>query len=215
VLGERDGGAESTRAGAAPLRRAFVAVVPSPAALRWTESVTDSARRIADESRRIGGELRWSRPDQRHITLQFLGRVDESDSLAESVAESVRRVQPFTVVLGGAGAFPSARRASVLWIGVAQGADEFAALAAAVSSSTAPLGFAGEDRPFRPHLTLARLARARDLRPVVAALDDGPAAPPFTVDHVVLFESDTRPDGAVHTEVARCPLTAGTGNAPC
>jgi 2'-5' RNA ligase len=201
----------------APLRRAFLAVVPSPAALRWTESVADSARRIGDESRRIGGELRWTRPEQRHITLQFLGPVAESvaDSLAESVAESVRGVQPFTVVLGGAGAFPSARRASVLWIGVAQGADEFADLAGAVSSSTAPLGFAGEDRPFRPHLTLARSARARDLRPVVAALDDGPAAPPFTVDHVVLFDSDTRPDGAVHIEVARCALTAGAGSAPC
>ena len=198
-----------------PLHRAFLAVVPSPSALRWTESVADSARRIGDESRRIGAELRWSRLDQRHITLQFLGRVAESDSLAESVAESVRRVAPFTVRLGGAGAFPSARRASVLWMGIAHGADEIVALAGAVSASTAPFGFAGEDRPFRPHLTLARSVRARDLRPVVDALDEGPAGPSFSVDHVVLFESDTRPDGAVHAEVARCALRAGMGSAPC
>jgi 2'-5' RNA ligase len=185
-----------------PLRRGFLAVVPPPAVLRWTESVADSARRIVG----IGNGLRWIRPDQRHVTLQFLGRVDEPNSVADSVAESVRRIAPFGLVLGGAGAFPSARRASVLWLGVTTGADALADLAGAISEATAPLGFPVDDRPFLPHLTMARSARARDLRATVAALNDGPAGPSFTVDQVVLFDSDTRADGALHTERARFGL---------
>ena len=173
-------------------------MVPPPDVLRWTESVADSARRLEAASR---AGLRWTRPEQRHLTLQFLGPVGESvaDSLTESVAESVRRVAPFTLALGGGGAFPSARRASVVWLGVSTGADELATLAGAVTAATAPLGFADDDRPFRPHLTLARVNAARDVRALVERLGTGPAGPPFTVDRVVLFDSDTRAEGAVHT----------------
>ena len=198
MLGAPDGGAQSTRGGGA-LRRAFLAVVPPPPVLRWTESLVESARRPDDG-------LRWTRPDQRHLTLQFLGRVDESNSLTESVGESVRRIARFTLALGGAGAFPAARRASVLWIGVARGGDELAALASAVTAATAALGFESEDRSFRPHVTLARTNRARDVRAAVGRLGTDLAGPPFTVDRVVLFDSDTRPEGAVHTVVANFPL---------
>ncbi len=181
------------------LRRAFVAVVPPPAVLRWTESATDSARRGDDG-------LRWTRADQRHLTLQFLGSVPDSTSLAESVAASVRQRAPFSLALGGAGAFPNPRRASVLWLGVQEGAEELASLATAVSDATARLGFVADERPLRPHVTLARSSRARDLRTTVHALDDGGESPAWSVVDVVLFDSDTRADGAVHTEQARFRL---------
>jgi 2'-5' RNA ligase len=185
------------------LRRAFLAVVPPPAVLDWTESVVDAARRTDDG-------LRWTRPDQRHVTLQFLGRVDATavDALAESVAAAVRRIPAFGVQVGGAGAFPSAQRASVLWLGIAEGADTLGALAAAVAGASAPLGVATDDRPYRPHVTLARTSGARDVRAVVERLGTGPAAPRLTVTDVILFDSDTRPDGAVHTEHARFALDA-------
>jgi RNA 2',3'-cyclic 3'-phosphodiesterase len=183
------------------VRRGFLAVVPPPAVRGWAESLAESVRPD-------GPGLRWMRPDQRHLTVRFLGRIDDSvvDPLTESVAESVRRVPPFTLALGGGGAFPSPRRASVLWLGVATGAAELAALAGAINAATAPLGFEADDRPFRAHLTLARDNRPHDLRSLVAQLSSGPAGPPFTVDRVVLFDSDTRPEGAVHTERTRFAL---------
>lgn len=181
------------------LRRGFLAVVPPPAVLRWIESVADSARGADDG-------LRWTRTGQRHLTLQFLGPVAEPSALADSVAESVRRIAPFSVALGGAGAFPNARRGSVLWLGVRDGADELAALAASVTDATASHGFVADDRPFRAHLTLARVARSRDLRAVVTALDECGESERWTVDEVVLFESDTRAGGAVHTAVTRFGL---------
>lgn len=200
MLGERDGGAESTRNGAA-LRRGFLAVVPPAAVLRWTESVVDSARRTDDG-------LRWTRPEQWHLTLQFLGRVDELDSLTESVAESVRGVEKFAVQLGGAGAFPAAAGASVVWLGVSTGAAELGALAGAIAAATAPLGFIEDDRPFRPHLTVARAHRACDARSLVERLWTGPAGPPWTVEQIVLFESETRATGAVHAARASFRLNA-------
>jgi 2'-5' RNA ligase len=89
---------------------------------------------------------------------------------------------------------------------VHEGRDAITALAAAVARATAPLGVAPEDRPFRPHLTVARAASPTDLRDAVAALDAAGPGPAWSVDEVVLFESDTRSDGVVHTEIGRCPL---------
>ena len=74
--------------------------------------------------------------------------------VAELVADAVRRREPFTLSLGGGGAFPDPRRASVLWLGVQQGSDALADLAVSLSS------LSNDDRPFRAHLTLGRAKQA-------------------------------------------------------
>jgi 2'-5' RNA ligase len=183
------------------LRRAFVAVVPPPAVIAAVESLVESVRAPGDG-------LRWAPPGQWHLTLQFLGGVDESDSVVESLTESLRRVPMFDLQLGGAGAFPKPRHASVLWLGPTAGRAELADLAGVVRRSTAAVGVDPEDRAFRPHLTLARAPKARDLGGLVAALGDGPAGPRWTVEQVALVESDTRPEGPVHTVRARFALGA-------
>ena len=75
-----------------------------------------------------------------------------------------------------------------------------------MTDATVSLGYVVEDRPFRPHLTIARASRPTDLRDAVAALDAAGPGPPWTASEIVLFESDTRPGGAVHTIVAALPL---------
>jgi 2'-5' RNA ligase len=142
-------------------------------------------------------DLRWTRTEQRHLTVKFFGPVPDLSSLAALVTAAVRARPPFTLALGGGGAFPSPRRASVLWIGASEGGE-------ALSELAAP--FAADARPFRAHVTLARVSRTRDLRAVVAALDACADSERWTVDELVLFDSDTRPDGAVHTEQARFGL---------
>ena len=168
------------------LRRAFLAVVPPRAARAWAESAQNSAAAVAPD-------LRWSRPEPRHLTVKFFGAVPDLAPVARFVAESVLPRKPFTLSLGGGGAFPNARRASVLWLGVRQGSDALGELAAP---------FVDDDRPFRAHLTLARVSKARDLRDVVAALDGCGESEPWTVDELVLFDSD----GATYSEQARFRL---------
>jgi 2'-5' RNA ligase len=197
------------------LRRGFLAVVPPPAVLRWIDATIDTATSTVPA---VDG-LRWTRVEQRHLTLQFLGAVPDAEELKASVANSLRESGPFTLRLGGAGAFPNARRASVLWIGVHEGAQALAALAERVTRATATLGFEGDDRPYRPHVTLARASRARDLREVVAALGVTATSPSWSVDRVVLFDSTpssrgSRADGAVHTERATFSLLDSTAQPP-
>lgn len=184
-----------------PLSRAFVAAYPPTAVVA---AVEERRRGLAP----VDG-LRWMPTDQWHVTMRFCGRVPDAEGLVEAVARAGAVFPPIPDVrLAGAGAFPKARHGSALWLGVAPGAaaDGLGALATALEAACVQAGLAPDDRVFRPHLTVARASRARDLRSLVAALGDGPPGPPWTVDHVRLVASDTRATGAVHAEVARIPL---------
>ena len=181
------------------VRRAFLGVVPPPAVLDAIQQVVDGIASPDDG-------LRWTTRDQWHATLQFLGRVDDLDVLAEAVRAAVASVEPPVARLGGGGAFPKVHRGSGLWIGFAVGGDALAAVATAVGGATAPLGYPAEDRDFRPHVTLARARRPRDLRTLVDVLGDDPVGPEWSVSEVELVESETLPEGARYTTRARLPL---------
>lgn len=181
--------------------RAFVAVQPPVATL---DAVQATVERLAPSA----PDLRWLPREQWHITLQFLGRVADEDVLVERLAVALAPLSAPTIALAGGGAFPKVARGGVLWLAVAEGADALADVARAVRDATAALGHEPEDRPFRPHLTVARARRPRDRRELVEAIGAAEVGPPWTVTEVVLYESDTRPEGAVHHERAR--ITVGT-----
>ena len=178
------------------LRRAFVAVVPPADVLDELERAVASARDAAT------GGLSWSRRAQWHLTLQFLGPVHDVDPLVETITAAAASVRPCTTRLGGAGAFPSTSRASVVWVGVDEGVDEMSELASLIAAATAPLGFDADGRPFTPHLTVARARRPLPVTATLAAIGAGPFGRSWEVGEIVVFESDTRPSGAVYREVA-------------
>jgi RNA 2',3'-cyclic 3'-phosphodiesterase len=178
--------------------RGFVAVVPPPGVLDAVAARSEGLE-LPDPARRT------TRP-QWHLTLRFLGtRVDY-----DAVADGLRALAatPGRVQLGGVGAFPKERRAHTLWLGVVEGADLLAGLAAAVGMLVAPLGHVPEAGPYHPHLTLARLRAPVDVRPVVARFDPGPVGDPWTVDSVILFRSHTRSTGAIYEEHTRIALAS-------
>jgi 2'-5' RNA ligase len=181
------------------LRRGFVALVPPADVLDHVETAVAPLRAEFPK-------LRWTPRAQWHLTLQFLGPVHDVDALVDAVHAGVSGIAPFTVRLGGGGAFAKARAGTVLWLGAAEGGDAMGALGGAVMDATAPLGYVADERPFRAHLTVVRSARPTDLRGAIAVLDAAGPSPEWTASEVVLFESDTRPDGAVHTVIARVRL---------
>jgi 2'-5' RNA ligase len=189
------------------MARAFVAIVPSRAALDAVGKVSWLAAHRPDEAAlpRLLGP-RWTTREKWHITLQFLGTHVDLDAAAAALA-TVRGV-PARVRLGGLGGFPSARRANVLWIGVIDGAGEVTALAATVKAAMVRVVGADEEREHHPHLTLARLSRPADLRAAAAKASGAPIGPSWVADRVVLFESVTASTGAryrAHAEVALVP----------
>lgn len=182
----------------AALRRAFLAVVPPPPVL---DAIEDGIAPL----RAGASTLRWIRREQWHITLQFFGPASEP-SLIVALRAELGSVAPFELRLGGGGAFPKPHRASVLRVGVDHGVDALTSLSNVVQAATAPLGFAVGDRDFHPHVTVARLSRPGPVAGLVDALGERSVGPSWMVDHAILFESDTRPDGAVSTKVARFSL---------
>jgi 2'-5' RNA ligase len=142
--------------------------------------------------------LRWVPRAQWHITLRFLGPVAAPDRFVAVLRHALAGLATGRIALGDSGAFPTPARATVLWVGVHEGAEWLRGPAGAVERAAVGAGLAPEPRPFRPHLTLARIRTPRPIQPLLREIGSDPIGPAWTVDDVVLFESDTRADGAVH-----------------
>lgn len=149
---------------------------------------------------------RFLPPDNWHFTLQFLGSVAEEDAIAVRAAcrDAAAQIAPFDIELGGFGAFKSPRKARVVWIGLAHGAEPLAALYEAVLVHTEPLGFAREARPFAAHLTVARLKEPADVTRLLASAST--PALRMRVVELTLFRSHLSPKGARYEALERYAL---------
>ncbi len=158
---------------------------------------------IADYKANLRG-ARWAPVENQHVTLKFLGWT-EKDSL-DDVAAICRRVaaahEPTKLTLTDLGAFPSVRRARVLWAGIEDPTATLTSIANALDEALGALGFETESRAFTPHLTLARFKVPGRLEELPA-----PASPPsFPLEDICLFESNLHPRGARYSILERFPL---------
>ena len=105
---------------------------------------------------RIEG-VRWVRPSQIHLTLKFLGNMDGDDLplLTERLRKAAAVHPPLCMRLSGSGAFPSPRKARVLWLGCSGDLQAISSLAEDIDRKAARLGIRREERRFKPHLTLS------------------------------------------------------------
>jgi 2'-5' RNA ligase len=189
--------------------RCFVAVdLPDP--------VRDAVRRAQGALRAAApdADVRWTGAAQLHVTLAFLGEIDPARAAAAT--DALRAVAggraAFPLRAAGLGAFPTARRPRVVWAGIDDPAGGLRALAADVAAALAPLGLAPEARPFRGHVTLARVRSPRGTAPLVRALGaaTAPAFGAWSVAAVVLYRSHLHPQGARYEPLAALPLGGGT-----
>jgi 2'-5' RNA ligase len=183
--------------------RTFVAV-PLPDNLR------KRAVQVAGELAAIAPDVKWVESHCLHWTLQFLSNVDQREipEICAAVAEGVLEVGPFDLQILGAGAFPTPDRPRTLWLGVGQGLEEMIALQAAVEKSLEPLGFRGEARRYKPHLTIGRPGRGeppRELAAQLAALADFDAGT-MLVDEVVVYSSELTRQGPIYEALGFAPL---------
>jgi len=160
--------------------------------------------------------VRWVKPAQIHLTLQFLGETPAAkiDPLVAALTETIPLAgRPFSLTLGGVGAFPNLKRPRVIWVGLADQAKQLPKLYAAVIRATQGLGFTPEERPFSPHLTLGRTekqAAGRDYAQIGQVIQEqqgqiGPSAS-FMVDHISLIRSQLQPAGPIYTTLAEIEL---------
>lgn len=154
-------------------------------------------------------DARWTDRESWHSTLKFLGEVP--DDRVEDVVRVGRKVcleaSQLVTGLTELGAFPSQRRARVLWVGLEDSAGSIARLAKSMETRYAKRGFRKEGRALHPHLTLARLRVPRPVEEEVEA--SGPYdldLAPFDVTETVLFRSHLSPKGSTYEALERFPL---------
>ena len=177
--------------------RAFVAVTPP---LEVRRALLGAARGLP-----VAGEVRWVKPENVHLTLKFLGDVVKADlvRVTDTLVSVCERHEAFEVAPSSFGAFPSARRARILWAGVGEGAERLTTLAQDVERSLESLSFEPEKRPYKPHLTLGR---ARGRPAVLGAAGVTPPSLGFAVESVELVESLLGEAGATYSTLASCAL---------
>lgn len=183
--------------------RLFVALeIPEPVR-------REVARRVAGLRDRLP-RSRWVDPANLHLTLLFLGQVEEAKvpSLASALREAFAKHPPLELRLAGGGTFPPRRPARVAWVGMETPGDLQALQADVSDAAVASVGFEPEERPFSPHVTLARCDPQwpRDAIDKFVTAFPGTIGQPWTAESGVLMESKLSPHGARYRVVEAFPL---------
>ena len=155
-------------------------------------------------------DVRWIYPSNMHLTLKFLGEIQESSK--ESVIAVCKDVcclhRGLSLYLNGTGIFPNLRRPRILWIGIGGETDLLCKLQNSIETALEEKGFPREDRAFMSHLTVGRVRSPRRLsRLLEVFLKDEIVIKPFTVKEVIAYKSRLTPRGPLYSPLARCPLT--------
>jgi len=160
--------------------------------------------------RAVSPQTRWVRPENLHITLKFIGEVPQENLAGiQNALAGVRSEQPVTLDFRGLGFFPKEKHPRVFWAGI-EASPNLKLLAAEIERATEKLGIPREQRPFSPHLTLARFGPPwlpENLRASIqerAARDFGS----LRTNQFHLIESKLKPSGAEYTTVESFPFAA-------
>jgi 2'-5' RNA ligase len=179
--------------------RLFVALTPPAEAVAELRANISALRELAPD-------LRWTRPEQWHLTLAFLGEVgdDARDELLRRLGRVATRHPALPLRLGGGGRFGN----RVLWTGVQTDGDRLRRLADSVQAAARRSGLPVEQRTYRPHLTLARATGPVDLQPLVERLASSTGESWVATElHLIRSRLGAGPDGSArHEPIAGWPL---------
>jgi len=195
------GGGRGEREGPRGVRSFVAVLLPEAVRLR----VDEAAAALRERARGVS----WVRAENLHVTLRFLGSVDEATlgQVRDALAGAAAEVPPFRLALAGFGGFPSAQAPRVIWAGVSEGAESLVALHARLEAALGRRGLPPEGRAFHAHVTLGRAREPRGV-PGIAGLLEAAREPlgEMRVEAVHLMRSDLDPGGARYSVLAREPL---------
>ncbi len=180
--------------------------------LKIPADIQEKLSDIQDKLKQSDAHVSWVNPESIHLTLKFLGNIEESHipDIRSAIEKSAAQISPFQLQVGYAGAFPNLRYPRVVWIGVTDDEDgSLKTLQHNLNAHLAPLGFEKEKGRFHPHLTLGRVRsqknRSNLLRAVEAIVNIWVGA--VAVNAVYLIKSELKPTGAEYTDLAEIPIS--------
>jgi RNA 2',3'-cyclic 3'-phosphodiesterase len=184
--------------------RVFVAIELPPPVRRKLMGHIDRLHDSLPEAR-----ASWIRRENLHLTLKFLGDIPmiSVENLSAAVKFAATRVEPFEIVVEGCGAFPPRGQVRVLWVGIKDPSDQLAFLHTALEDECEKAGFPREQRPFHPHLTIARMRKPLDSRHLAIVHQEiGFQPETVRVSELAVNRSELRSEGARHTTISRHTL---------
>ncbi|GJL55198.1 MAG: RNA 2',3'-cyclic phosphodiesterase [Nitrospirales bacterium] len=184
--------------------RAFLAIDISTTVREALEHFQDQVGSIRS--------VKWVSPESMHVTVKFLGDIEagQVSVLREVLRDVTRETTSFSLTVRGVGGFPSVSRPRILWAGVSGEVKLLGGLVLNVESALSSLGYAQEERPYHPHLTLARIkSRSREAGKVLETSEVFEKEWVFgdmTVDRLCLVQSQLSPYGALYSRLWELPL---------
>ncbi len=157
-------------------------------------------------------DVRWVREENIHLTVIFMGNVDERHlpSIGRVVEKACSKYAPFKIRVKGVGVFSNLRNAKVLWIGVEGDIERLSYFKESIQKKLKPFGIKEESRRFSPHITVGRFRKGFNqtmlLKEVLDRFKDV-TSPEVLLKELVLFKSELKPDGAVYTKLNCWPIT--------
>ena len=151
----------------------------------------------------------WSRDENLHLTLKFLGEIPRSSvqDISAAASRAVVGGGAFSLRLEQTGSFPRGAQPRVLWVGINDGSGKLSELHARLEDESAKVGFEREDRPFHPHLTIARLRQPRHARTLAAVHKELEFEPlEVAVSELFVIRSELSSEGSKYSIISRHAL---------
>jgi len=172
-------------------------------AINISSELGQALRKLIEELIKVGGDVKWVKPESIHLTLRFLGNLTASkiEPLYEAVQKGCEGFSTFRLKSGSKGAFPNLKRPRVYWVGLTETDDHILTdLQAKVETALSEVGFEKESRKFHPHLTMGRVRSPKKIAEVTQKFVDYhfPGIE-FNVDRVLIMKSELTPRGAIYS----------------
>jgi len=174
------------------------------------EDVRRRLRELQSDLEKYNANIRWVRPESIHLTLKFLGDVEEHsiNDIARATEMACSGIAQFTINVQQTGVFPNWRHPRVLWVGIDEPEGNLLKIKQEIELQLTELGYVKEDRKFSPHLTIGRVKSMKMISDVMQDLQKREFfAGNFLAKEVVVMKSDLRPTGAVYTALQKVQLT--------
>jgi len=172
-------------------------------AIHIPELVKESISELQKSLKDVDARISWTRIDNMHITLKFLGDVDITriERIGTVLEGALRDFKKFKVAIEGVGVFPDTRRPRVLWVSGVSENHLLEDMAAKIELALKELGFEAEKRKFTIHLTIGRVKEYTNIDKITSKLMENKEfrGGSFDVTEVILMQSELNPSGSIYT----------------
>jgi len=174
------------------------------------DSVKEKTAELIKELKGIETDIKWVDPKNLHITLKFLGWIEEKqfDNLTALATSAVSGSGSFKAIFRDLGTFPEGKSPRVVWVGAVEGGDKLCILAKVLEEKLSKAGFKAEEKTFKPHITIGRIKDKKGVDNIKEKIIQfkNTAFGEMTVDRVFIMKSTLTPGGPIYEKIKEIKL---------